>query len=284
MRRIIVAVEADWHSNNRYGLLNPDTYLYSDDGGMYSPSSVPVQEFLWELRTQNLEKLRALADGDPIFFFHLGDPTQGFKHKTELVSNAPVNETRIAMSNARPVLQIPNVEVARFVIGTEAHEGVGGSSVRQLYDRLSVEFPMVDIDCIYHGFADIDGQTVDYTHHGPTTGIRKWTEGNQLRYYCKDIMIDDLLNGREPPRYLFRGHVHRKAWETVRIELDHDQFVTSDIMVVPSMCDMGAFARQITRSENKITNGMTCLEIYDGELLKVHWLTVTRDLRKREIL
>ncbi len=285
MKRKIVAVEADWHSNNRYGLLNPNTFLYSDDNGRYRTSVVPVQEFLWELRTQNIEKLKELAGKDDIYFFHLGDPAQGFKHNTEYVSNTEINQHAIVVSNAQPILSIPNVKVARFVIGTEAHEGIGGTSTRLLYEAMQREFPKIDIEAIYHGFADIDGQTLDYTHHGPTTGIRKWTEGNQLRHYCKDIMMDDLLNGRTPPRYIFRGHVHRKGWETVHLEIDkHPFYVTSDIMVVPSMCDMGAFARQITRSENRITNGMVVMEIVDGNMYDLHWFVVTRDLRMRELL
>ena len=283
MNRKIIAIEADWHSNNRYGLLNPETLLYSDDDGEFEPSVVPVQKFLWELRQQNLEFLKEIAGKDDIYFIHLGDPAQGFKHSTEYVSDTLANQQAITIANARPVFDIPNVKVGRFVIGTEAHEGVGGSHTRMLYELLQAEYPDVDIAALYHSFIDFDGTTFDCTHHGPTTGIRTWTEGNQLRAYLKDIMITDHMNDRVPPRYVFRGHVHRRAWETVRIALDRD-FLISDIIVVPSMCDMGAFARQITRSENRITNGMVVMELIDGMVIDIHWLTVTRDMRKREVL
>jgi hypothetical protein len=257
--------------------------LYSQDDGEYKPSVVPVQKFLWELREQNIEKLKELAGDDQIIFFHLGDPAQGFKHNTEYVSNTEANQHAIAVANAEPLFEIPNLTHGRFVIGTEAHEGIGGSGVRILYERLQDKFPSKDIKAIYHGYANVQGITIDYTHHGPTTGIRKWTEGNQLRHYLRDIMITDILNGKEPAQLHFRGHVHRRGWETVRVEME-DRWVSSDIMVVPSMCDMGAFARQITRSENRITNGMVALEIVDGQLLDTHWWTVTRDLRSREQL
>lgn len=283
MKRQIVAIEADWHSNNRYGLLNPGTLLYSDDEGEYQVSAVPVQKFLWELREQNLKMLQEIAADDDIAFIHLGDPSQGFKHNTEYVSNTLINQHAITVENARPVFDIPNVKIARFIIGTEAHEGVGGSYARLLYDHLKMEFPTVNIRALYHSFLDFGGDTFDCTHHGPTTGIRTWSEGNQLRAYARDIMMVDHMNGRVPPRYMFRGHVHRRAWETVRISLDKEWLV-SDIIVVPSMCDMGAFARQITRSENRITNGMVVMELIDGRLVDIHWLTATRDMRTREVL
>lgn len=283
MKRKIVAIEADWHSNNRYGLLNPETLLFSDDFGEYETSVVPVQKFLWELRQQNLKLLKEIAGRNDIHFIHLGDPSQGFKHNTEYVSDTIANQARITIANARPIFDIPNVKTGRFIIGTEAHEGVGGSHTRMLYEDLQNRYPKKDIRAYYHSFIDFGGDTFDCTHHGPTTGIRSWTEGNQLRYYLKDIMMTDHMNGRIPPRYVFRGHVHRRAWETVRIMLDND-ILTSDIIVVPSMCDMGAFARQITRSENRITNGMVVMELYGGKLVDIHWLTVTRDLRKREVL
>jgi hypothetical protein len=127
---------------------------------------------------------------------------------------------------------------------------------------LKLEFPDVDTEYIYHGFADVDSITADYAHHGPTTGIRLWTEGNQLRHYLKDIMLTDLLDGKMPAQFVFRGHVHRLGWETVHIRR-RGEWITSHIIVVPSMCGMGAFARQVTRNESRITNGMVVLEIIE---------------------
>jgi hypothetical protein len=287
MSRRLIAIEADWHSNNRFGLMQPETILESQgaNGGVeeFSPELAPVQQFLYELRSQNIEKLKELAGDDEIVFFHLGDPAQGFKHNGQFVQNTEYDEISIAFANAKPIFSLPNVTTGRFVVGTEAHEGIGGSATKILSRMLHAEFPDADIKYIYHGFANVDGITIDYTHHGPTTGIRKWTEGNQLGHYLKDILITDLLDGKTPARYYFRGHVHRLGWETRRVRRD-GEWITGDIIVVPSMCDMGAFARQITRSENRITNGMVVLEIIDGKLLDIHWFVVTRDLRSRETI
>lgn len=284
-------MESDWHANNKWGLLNPDTEIegLTPDGRAYIEEVTlnPEQEFLWELREQNLDNLVDLADGDDIIYLHTGDVAQGNKHPTTYVTDVETAAQQITYWNALPVLWIENVTTARFIYGTEAHDKMGHSETRSLLNDLRLTFPDTDIAAIWHGLAEIDGLTFDYSHHGPSTGMRNWTEGNQMRYYTKSLMADHIDMGQKPPDYILRGHFHDFHWETVRKWIwKHPTlgrgWLTSHFIIIPSMCGMGSYARKVTHSDFKILNGMLAFEIVDNKLLDIHEWVVGRDLRTRE--
>lgn len=293
MNRKLLALESDPHANNKWGLLNPETQIEAvTPDGQYYIEEVdlnPEQEFLWSLREQNIEKLVNLADGDEILYFNMGDIGQGNKHPTEKVSQVPYAAEQIAEWNMRPILDLPNVQKARIIYGTEAHDLIGHSETRSLEHTLKLIYPDKDIRAFFHGLADVDGFTLDYSHHGPSTGIRDWTEGNQMRYYTKSLMAEHLNRGMKPPDFVVRGHFHDYHWETVRKWIwEHPTipkgWLTTHFVIIPSMCGLGSYARKVTRSEHEIVNGMMVMELIDGELLTIHDFVVTRDLRTREIL
>ena len=162
--------------------------------------------------------------------------------------------------------------------GTGSHTFREGSATALVTQALRERYPDVDVRRVRHGLATVAGVRVDYTHHGPSAGIREWTEGNQLRYYAKSAVIGDVLRGKRPPRLIFRGHFHEWMRETVRVAKRY----TADIILLPSLCGMGEYGRQATGSKPRITNGMVAVEVEGGRVLTVHPLVHELDLRTEE--
>jgi hypothetical protein len=222
-----------------------------------------------------------LADGDPIFVFHVGDLTQGDTYPHQLVSTRMADQILIAAANMREWVQHDNVDALRLVAGTGSHIFREGSSTVLVSEMLQSD--EVDVGVIGHGLADVRGIKIDYAHHGPSIGIRRWTEGNQLRYYLKSLMLEEITHGDLPPRLVFRAHFHELWRETVRLRLGNEWLV-ADIILLPSYCGMGEYGRQATRSKNVISNGLVAVEIEDGDLVQIHNFERQVDLRTEESL
>lgn len=248
-----------------------------------TPELTATQKYLWQLREENIAALVDKAKGERIDYLHAGDQTQGNKYATQLVSTALIAQFEIAFANAQPVLDIDNLATARFVHGTASHEFMEGSTGGLLQKMYTLAYPEKNIKHTWHSLLDFDGFTIDLAHHGPFPGSRKWLEGNIARYYLRDKMYDDLLAGKEPPMLFIRGHYHAKVWETLRMTTNGG-WHTSHLIVVPSMCGMGVYARQATRSGHRISNGMVIIEHDQGRIIDIDWKVKTLDIRTKEVL
>jgi hypothetical protein len=316
MERIIVYVESDDHGGNVRGLLNPETRLIDDhavfdffdlfgdnEQGMdtedaltevqsdplgyndfyYTPKLRAWQKYLWELRTQNLSKLVELANGDPIVYIHTGDMTQGQKYVADWVTTRIGDQFDIAYWNHKPIMELPNLRAARYVEGTGSHVFGDGTSEQVVTNRLKAEYPDIDIAASVHGLIDVYGFTIDYSHHGPGPGSRKWLQGNIASYYLRDRMMQVLLHGEDPPDLYLRAHFHtwvKAMWNVSVGEKDH----TSHLCIVPSMCGIGAYGRQVTKSIDAVTNGALAFEVINGKMLDVYRWTRTVDIKRKETL
>ena len=150
-------------------------------------------------------------------------------------------------------------------------------------NQLQGEFPAVDIKPVSHGMATVGGLRVDYAHHGPSPGIRFWTRGWAAERHLRDRMMTELSAGRKPPDLYLRGHVHERTWVTQRLYWG-DAWHESHLVVVPSMCGVGAYARQIMKSVYLSTNGGVLFEVWNGKIVDATWLTHTKDIRTYEQL
>lgn len=290
--RKIVLVFADSHGGHKLGLMNPAVELYEEDENgrlvRWHPRPGPVQEYLWENYIQDVDNVKQLAGDDPIVVIHGGDICQGNKYPQQLVGTRMADQILIAVANFAPIFALPTLSAVRLVQGTGAH-GFGEASAEILVaEQLCSMHPNLDIMALRHGLANVDGVSIDYAHHGPSTGIRIWTEGNQLRYYAKSIMLQELARGNEPPRVVLRSHYHKAMWETVRVRRDDVNgivtFWTADFLVLPAYCGLSEHGQQVSQSKYLITDGMVALEIVDGELFKIHPFARTQDLRTEEVL
>ncbi len=289
MSRSIIVFETDKHGGHKHGLLNPDSVyeIEDEDGSTYEQEVelTAIQEYLHELRVESVGKVKKLAKRDSIAYFDLGDQTQGNAHPAELVSTVIAHQIVFAIDNIEPWLNNKNVKTIRMVKGTSSHEfGHGSSPIlikKAIKDRK--EYGRKDIKVVWHGLATVNGLEVDYSHHGPFPGSRTWLQGNVARYYLRDRMYSDIFSRGKPAGVYVRGHFHTEIVEMLRMKVQ-GKWYTSWLILVPSMCFPGAYARQATKSIPQVTNGLIALEVIDGKILEIHQFTKTADIRTKEIL
>lgn len=288
MSRTILAVCSDLHGGHRHGLLNPETVLheYDEDGNIvedYHPPLNPVQKYLWKQYTGWIGEIGELAGKSRVIVSLNGDMTAGDKHKDMLVSDRLSDQMTIARWNVQPWFGLKTMKTLRITKGTGAHTFGEGSSELIMGELVSAHHPKVDVRVLDHGLPDIDGMTLDISHHGPPPGSRNWLTGNEARYYLRSLMMDELSAGNVPPRLVFRGHYHRYIQETITLEWG-GKFNTSTIIITPSFTFPNGYTRQAVRSPARVTHGMVVCEIVDGKLLEVKPLMKTLDIRTKEVL
>jgi hypothetical protein len=287
MKRTILAIVSDLHGGHRHGLLNPDTVLleYDEDGNIvegYHPQLNPVQEYLWRIYQAQIDWIKKMAGDDELVLVLNGDMTAGNKHEDLLASDRMSDQIVIARYNTEPWYGLPNLKAVRYVKGTGAHTFGEGSSELLLTELSRGYHPDIDCQAADHLLTTINDMQVDISHHGPPPGSRKWLEGNEVRYYLRDLMMRDMLEDKTPPRLIFRGHYHQYIQESLTIS--NKTFHTSTLILTPSFTFPNAYARKVVRSPSRITHGMVVVEIVDGHPLRIHPLIKTIDIRTKEIL
>jgi hypothetical protein len=286
-RRVILLFVADEHAGNRLGLMNPDVVLFRQDetGELveWKPPLGALQSKLWAWFKADVAAVAELAGNDEIVYVHQGDVVQGTKHRNLQVGDREANQLLIAVANQEPILRLPNVEQARFVAGTAAHDGIGASRCVEVVQVLKMQYPAVQFKVLYHGVLNVDGFRVDYAHHGPHPGSRYWLDGNALNWYVRDQVTQDLVRRRDPPRAFTRAHQHayRHIVYCATVDGEEQRF---DGVLLPSWCGMQDYAYKVTRSAPWQAFGMVALEVVGGELVSVHPFVHELDLRTEEEL
>ena len=290
--RKILVIFSDMQSGHKLGLMNPEvTFSDKDERGnlvSWQPRPTGVQNYMWKIFGEHTDCVRNLADGAPIFLIHNGDLTHGDKHKALLVSNRMADQFIIATSNFAPFLIMPNLQAIRLTSGTAAHTFLFDTSPIVVADQLRAARPGLDVKVIHHGLLDLEGILTDYSHHGPSTGIRDWTKANQMRYYAKSIVAEHLRWNQPVPRLIVRSHFHDYARTTIYRQQVGDKGCViesaTDIIVTPSYSGLTEHGRQVTRSTHWLINGLVAVEIEGGKLREIHPFINMVDLRTKELL
>ncbi len=287
MSRSIIVFETDPHAGHKHGLLNPDSVyeIEDEDGNIYEQEVelTAIQEYLAELRVENVGKVDKLAKRSDIVYINLGDQTQGNAHPAALVSTRMADQIIFAIDNLRVWLDNKQVKTIRMVKGTASHEFGDGSAPALIQKALKAEYKKRDIKTVWHGLATVNGLEIDYSHHGPFPGSRDWLQGNVARFYLRDRMYIDTNTRGKPANVYVRGHYHTEVVEMLKKKIN-GKWYTSWLLLVPSMCFPGAYARKVTQSTPIVTNGLFALEVIDGKILEIHQFTKTADIRTKEIL
>jgi hypothetical protein len=284
--RYIVAILSDIHSGHKLGLCNPKTKLEDNNNGkitQFHPDISETQKFMWEVNEWGKEETLKIAGKDDIIFIHDGDPTHGKASFLETMTTRQSDQILIADANFDFWVKHKNVKMIRFAIGTGVHEMGEGSSSTVIAKILQTRYPDKDIGIVYHGLLDIKGFTVDYAHHGPNVGSRKWLEGNELRLYLRSIMMGEIMGGNRPPHLVIRGHYHTYRREFLEMGMQ-GKLVESWAMLLPGFTFKDDYTRRATRSDFKQTVGMIALEIIDGTLTRTFPYIKTVDIRTRVIV
>lgn len=283
MRKILLLI-SDTHGGFSLALMNPDVKLTTRtiDGQIaqeWKPQPTEWQSHLWKVYMNGIEDLKRFANDDEILVLHNGDLTDGKKYPSGLVSTNTFDQFTIAASNFAPLMDLPNVNTVRIATGTEAHNLGENTSELVVSNMLQKQYTNKDTQVVTHGLLTYNDLLIDYAHHGPPPGTRNWLKGNVARYYLQSLMQDDIQAGKTPPGLVTRGHVHYPIDERVRIE----NFV-SWLIIAPSFSGLSDYVNMSTRSTSYIVNGMTAVEIIDGEVVRLKPFHKKVDVRRREIL
>lgn len=280
----LLLVMSDPHAGHKLGLLAPGVELYDErptgEIVRYSPALTAFQDWAWfDVYVPGLSRAAQLANGAPIVILNLGDMVHGDGHAEQLICTRMADQITIACANMRAALDLPNVRAARFVFGTGVHEFGEGSAALMVASAMRIAYPAIDIGSLYHGLLTVDGATVDCAHHGPGTGNRLWLYGNNVRYYLRDIMLQEIVNGNTPPAIVLRGHVHTYARELLTIGTH-----TSQMVIAPSLCGLSDYARKASKSASSLTVGMVAFLLDAGRVVDCVPMIETIDVRTREVI
>lgn len=274
----------DSHGGHKLGLCPPDVTLYDEtkDGDLipYIPQLTAFQDWLWhDVWLPSLEIVRDTIQGERLIVVHLGDATHGDGHAEQLMGTRMADQHIIAAETFISLVEILHPAVIRLVKGTGVHEFGEGSTAILLARELSQKYPKIDTKPLYHWLLEIETKLIDCSHHGPVAGARSWLTGNMARYYLRDIQLNALLAGEEAPDLVLRGHVHSYVDEVVTTGKKRGR-----IVVCPSLCGLGDYARKVTRSSGILMNGIVLVEIESRKMIDVIPLIETLDLRTKEKL
>lgn len=285
-KRFVFVALSDTHAGHIYGLLNPETRFkeFDEEGEAYDyyPRLTKSQEYLWDLYTEHINKIREIAKGDPIIVLHNGDLTIGIKYPRQMSFTAISNQIIAACYNLYPLFELPNLKAVRLTYGTQSHELWEGTAPRLVMAKLESKYNGKDVRLVKHGLSEIGDLTFDYAHHGPYPGSRKWLEGNVARYYLRDLMMRKILSGLKPPKIVMRAHYHTPIEEKLTLKAD-GKFYRSYLFITPSYQLLGDYALQKTQSIDSVTNGSLVLVCEGDNLIEEPiWLTKHSDIRTKE--
>lgn len=236
-----------------------------------------INKHLWNIHSMIVERAK---EADDLVLFHIGDVVQGTKYLDGCLTSNLHEQIEIAYQNMIEFYRLENLKVARIITGTRSHEDGVGTASKILGMRLRKEFPNVDTRTVEHSLADVDGVLIDVAHHGPSGGRRIWLNGNEARFYLRNIVISEIMAGNRPPDVVMRGHVHTKVTETITVgDNEHRLIVLPSMMMIDS-----GFARQATRSAYTVTNGGVFFEVQDGAMSAPEFVAETVDIRTKEKL
>jgi hypothetical protein len=280
--RTVVVALSDTHGGSRLGLMPPDVLLLDDTGPeprTWTPAQTSVQRWLWDCYVQDMAAVVELAGRAPIVLIHGGDATQGNRYPEACVSTRVSDQLAIALANIEQWYRLKNLRSVVLAHGTGSHEFQEGSAPTVLAAELGKRYKKPRTVTTKHGLLDVDGAKLDVAHHGAGPGGRAWLTGNELRYYAKSQMLDEITRGGVPPAAVIRGHYHHGVHETVRVG-----GYTTEAFVLPAYCGMTHYATQVTRSAYLLSCGLVALVIEGGRVVGVHELWRTLDLRQEEVV
>lgn len=280
---------SDTHCGHRLGLCSPATELEEIDGHgnryRWPVQLTETQRAIWEKFEQDRAQVAEIAAKRPVVLLVNGDLTHGLKHPQDLMSNYLHHQVQIAFDVVMAWLTDArlNITAVRLVQGTAAHT-LSGSTEPIVAQLINMRYHQTQpAAVIFHGLFDVDGVTIDAVHKGPYPGSREWLRGNVATLSLRSMMLRELLDHHAPPRVVMRAHYHRYQRVTERIESEGRTY-ESDLFITPSYCGMDLHGHHATQGLSWQSHGLVALEVADGQLLKVHPLVETLDLRTREAL
>jgi hypothetical protein len=222
--RTLVAVASDTHCLSTVGLCPPQP-IQLDDGGWLEPSM--AQRWLWDCWKAQWDRVDELR-GDELRIILNGDLVDGPGHHGTHQSMSM--QSHIQSQIIHDTLEVPlslGPDSVFIVRGTESHVGKGGTTEEAIARGLRDAGHAIEGDpdtgqaSWYEVTMDVQGRTINATHHG-RTGNRPWTGPNatlmlaaQIYYERSVERMQQLAQGMSEkdatrvPDLAFRSHYHK---------------------------------------------------------------------------
>ena len=265
-----IVVVSDLHVGSKVGLQPPIVYLSNDDEYHANPLQLEAWNFwekdfwpfVWE-RGKKCKTTTVIVNGEGI---------DGDHHSTNLIWTRDIMEqATVAIEILEPVRKRAN---SFFVLrGTAAHVGSMGAADEHIAKKLKATAPGKQEGnrrSAYHLKLIRGGVLFDIAHHGPNPGRRMWTYGNELRSYCRTILLDCLVTKRRPPDAIIRSHIHHKVWETVR-----DYGHKCEAFLTPAWQWKTEFAHKVVSHEDVSDVGGLIIDVADGKIVHAEFKIIT---------
>jgi len=260
-----VVVTSDHHVGSTVGLCPPVVYL--DDGGEYTPNRLQKEAWKFWEREFWPSVWRRAKSRKTILVFN-GDLIDGDHHATNQIwSKSLFDQARVATDIF--VRHTEKANATYVVRGTPAHvqpSGTGDESIAQKLKSNRVNGQMVGTRSMYHLMLNVYGVEMNIAHHGPSSGRRIWTYGNELRSYTRTIVLDGLVSrgkgvDTKLPDVLVRSHIHHKVHETC-----NDYGHTCHSFITPAWQWKTEYAHRVVSHEDIADVGGLIVDIDDGEV------------------
>lgn len=204
MASTIVAVITDTHTGSTTAIAPPKFQQHT--GRKDEVQTVQYnrqQEWLfacWRdfwVYVKELAGIRGKTRRNRLLVYHLGDMVENLHHGSVQVSNEENDQVQAFFTLFRPVVHM--ADKAYLTYGTTpTHAG----------EAASIEIGIAEDLGMSHAWElshRIDGILFDLAHNG-RAGQRDWTSA--APGLAVEVASDYLKDGKMPPRYVLRGHVH----------------------------------------------------------------------------
>ncbi len=188
-------VVSDLHCGSDVGLL-PELVAF-DDGHTVGCGKNPWQRWMWECWLNALERISAIAGGDPFHLIMTGDAIEGIHHRSdEVVAMKLLEHLKIA-----EVALIPLTSTAAEITvikGTACHTlDFEEVLAKQLCLERAYDFRQIEMN----------GVLIDARHHMPVTS-RVHLEASAMSIVVANNRANATRAGHRPARVFLRGHRH----------------------------------------------------------------------------
>jgi hypothetical protein len=282
IQRIAYAHFGDTHSGLENGLIAPgsDIRRSSDKARLITWEGMSNwSQWIWEsVWLPSIERANEFAGSDPLILCIDGDMVHGSRFQEALYTPFIDQQVDIFVRALDEWRKCPTLAGIAMVYGTGAHDYGNDAASKKIYDKVAPWGYSVVVDDHINLIPD-GGMHIDLSHHGPVAGMMPHTKGNIARAYAKARGEEFLKRGLTVPALFQRGHVHMDVYETVQITW-LAQYIETAIIVTPPLCGPNGYARQASRSTDRIRCGMFLSESIDGKIGEVVPLIYERESRR----
>lgn len=263
-KSFLVAVVSDPHVGSKIGLAPPR--IDFDDGDSYEASQ--IQQEAWDYWKKDFWPFVWKKNRETVVVFN-GDLIDGNHHGTNQIwSASEIEQIRVAADLFDPIAR--KASSTYVVRGTPAHVMASGMADEAIARKIRANKSSPEGNRVatssYHLKLNVGGVNLDIAHHGPNPGRRIWLYGNELRGYCRTIVLDALARNAKPPDAIIRSHVHHKVHETVR-----DYGNKCEAFITPAWQWKTEFAHRIVSHEDIADIGGLLIEIDGSEISNAYF-------------